>query len=156
MFCSQISSGRSGAHQTTEVLGKKFLGQISQRGICLCFIFFRLESSVKFFFMLSCKVVDCCFRVVFHCGAYKLVLRGMHMPYSAAVDLVVGLGVSHVEGTLVDGPSRTMSSSSSSSYSLREIVPEREPIPVIDLSDDVSVEGPEMAPVAPEIGLEHR
>ncbi|KAI5673810.1 hypothetical protein M9H77_14174 [Catharanthus roseus] len=55
------------------------------------------------------------------------------------------------EGTLVDEPSRT-TSSSSSSYSLREIVPEREPIPVIDLSDDESVEGPEMAPVAPGIG----
>ncbi|KAI5658409.1 hypothetical protein M9H77_27202 [Catharanthus roseus] len=49
------------------------------------------------------------------------------------------------EGTLVDEPSGT-TSSSSSSYSLREIVPEREPIAVIDLSDDESVEGPEMAP----------
>ncbi|KAI5672601.1 hypothetical protein M9H77_12965 [Catharanthus roseus] len=60
------------------------------------------------------------------------------------------------EGTLVDKPSRTTSSSSSSSsssYSLGEIVPEREPIPVIDLSDDESVEGPEMALVAPGIGL---
>ncbi|KAI5650153.1 hypothetical protein M9H77_36158 [Catharanthus roseus] len=56
------------------------------------------------------------------------------------------------EGTLVDEPSRT-TSSSSSSYSLREIVPEREPSPVIDLSDDESVEGPGMAPVAPGIGL---
>ncbi|KAI5683244.1 hypothetical protein M9H77_04472 [Catharanthus roseus] len=56
------------------------------------------------------------------------------------------------EGTLVDEPGRT-TSSSSSSYSLREIIPEREPIPVIDLSDDESVEGPEMAPVAPRIGL---
>ncbi|KAI5665262.1 hypothetical protein M9H77_24585 [Catharanthus roseus] len=56
------------------------------------------------------------------------------------------------EGTLIDKPSRT-TSSSSSSYSLREIVPEREPIPVIDLSDDESVEGPEMAPVAPGMGL---
>ncbi|KAI5680976.1 hypothetical protein M9H77_02203 [Catharanthus roseus] len=55
------------------------------------------------------------------------------------------------EATLVDEPSRTMSSSSSS-YSLREIVPEREPIPVIDLSDDESVEGPEIAPVA--LGIE--
>ncbi|KAI5658125.1 hypothetical protein M9H77_26918 [Catharanthus roseus] len=34
-----ISSGQSGAHQTTEVLGQ--------------------ETSVKFFFMLSCKVVNC-------------------------------------------------------------------------------------------------
>ncbi|KAI5651004.1 hypothetical protein M9H77_37009 [Catharanthus roseus] len=34
-----------------------------------------------------------------------------------------------------------------------EIIPEREPIPVIDLSDDESIEGPEMAPVvAPGIG----
>ncbi|KAI5667378.1 hypothetical protein M9H77_17231 [Catharanthus roseus] len=55
------------------------------------------------------------------------------------------------EGTLVDEPSRT--TSSSSSYSLREIVPKREPIPVINLSDHESVEGPEMAPVAPRIGL---
>ncbi|KAI5659165.1 hypothetical protein M9H77_27958 [Catharanthus roseus] len=56
------------------------------------------------------------------------------------------------EGTLLDEPSRT-TSSSSSSYSLKEIIPEREPIPVIDLSDDESVEGPEMAPVvAPGIG----
>ncbi|KAI5653429.1 hypothetical protein M9H77_30616 [Catharanthus roseus] len=56
------------------------------------------------------------------------------------------------EGILVDEPSRT-TSSSSFSYSLREIIPEREPIPVIDLSDDESVEGPEMAPVAPGMGL---
>ncbi|KAI5653466.1 hypothetical protein M9H77_30653 [Catharanthus roseus] len=84
------------------------------------------------------------------------------MPYSIAVDLVAGLGASQMahpshrwtyrEGTLVDDPCRT-TSSSSSSYSLREIIPEREPIPVIDLSDDESVEGPEMAPVAPGIGL---
>ncbi|KAI5654602.1 hypothetical protein M9H77_31789 [Catharanthus roseus] len=84
------------------------------------------------------------------------------MPYSAAVDLVAGLGASQMahpsrrwtyrEGTLIDEPSRT-TSPSSSSYSLREIIPEREPIPVIDLSDDESVEGPEMAPVAPGIGL---
>ncbi|KAI5653806.1 hypothetical protein M9H77_30993 [Catharanthus roseus] len=51
------------------------------------------------------------------------------------------------EGTHVDEPSRT-TSTSSSSYSLREIIPEREPIPVIDLSDDESVEGPEMAPIS--------
>ncbi|KAI5664820.1 hypothetical protein M9H77_24143 [Catharanthus roseus] len=66
------------------------------------------------------------------------------------------------EGTLVDEPSRTTSSSSSSSsslssssssHSLREIVPEKKPIPVIDLSDDESVEGPEMALVVPRIGL---
>ncbi|KAI5652411.1 hypothetical protein M9H77_29598 [Catharanthus roseus] len=55
------------------------------------------------------------------------------------------------EGTLLDEPSRT--TSSLSSYSLREIVPEMEPIPVINLSDDKSIEGPEMAPVAPGIGL---
>ncbi|KAI5681522.1 hypothetical protein M9H77_02750 [Catharanthus roseus] len=54
------------------------------------------------------------------------------------------------EGTLVDEPSRA---TSSSSYSLREIVLEREPIPVVDLFDDESVEGPEMEPVAPGIGL---
>ncbi|KAI5676503.1 hypothetical protein M9H77_07453 [Catharanthus roseus] len=78
------------------------------------------------------------------------------MPYSAAVDLVAGLGASQVVsehlGSILDEPSRT-TSSSSSSYSLKEIIPEREPIPVIDLSDDESVEGPEMAPVvAPGIG----
>ncbi|KAI5673593.1 hypothetical protein M9H77_13957 [Catharanthus roseus] len=56
------------------------------------------------------------------------------------------------EGTLVDEPCRT-TSSSSSSYSLSEIVPEREPILMIDLSDDESVEGPEMAPVSPGTGL---
>ncbi|KAI5681606.1 hypothetical protein M9H77_02834 [Catharanthus roseus] len=56
------------------------------------------------------------------------------------------------ESILVDESSRT-TSSSSSSYSLREIVPEREPIPVIDLSDDESVEGLEIAPVAPGIGF---
>ncbi|KAI5673061.1 hypothetical protein M9H77_13425 [Catharanthus roseus] len=38
-------------------------------------------------------------------------------------------------------------------YAVMEIVPEREPIPVIDLSDDESIEGPEMAPVALGIGL---
>ncbi|KAI5662756.1 hypothetical protein M9H77_22079 [Catharanthus roseus] len=57
-----------------------------------------------------------------------------------------------MKGTLVDEPSRT-TSSSLSSYSLREIVPERKPILVIDISDDESVEGPEMTPVAPGIGL---
>ncbi|KAI5678258.1 hypothetical protein M9H77_09208 [Catharanthus roseus] len=86
------------------------------------------------------------------------------MPYSAAVDLVAGLGASQVmahpshrwtyrEGTLVDEPSRTASVSSLSSYSFWEIVSEREPISVIDLSDDEPEEGPEMAPVAPGIGL---
>ncbi|KAI5661523.1 hypothetical protein M9H77_20846 [Catharanthus roseus] len=83
------------------------------------------------------------------------------MPNSAVVDLVAGLGASQMahpshrwtyrEGTLVDEPSRT-TSLLSSSYSLREIVPEREPIPVIDLSDDESV-GPGMAPVTLGIGL---
>ncbi|KAI5680903.1 hypothetical protein M9H77_02130 [Catharanthus roseus] len=29
---------------------------------------------------------------MFHCGAYNLVPRGTQMPYSAAVDLVAGLG----------------------------------------------------------------
>ncbi|KAI5653653.1 hypothetical protein M9H77_30840 [Catharanthus roseus] len=95
-----ISSGRSGAHQTTEVLGQEF------------------ESSVKFSFMLSCKVVDMAHPS--HRWTYR-------------------------EGTLIDEPSRT-TSSSSSSYSLREIVSEGEPILVIDFSEDKSVEGPEMAP----------
>ncbi|KAI5677734.1 hypothetical protein M9H77_08684 [Catharanthus roseus] len=146
MFSSQISSGRLGAQQATEVLGQDFWIKSSQKGICLCFIFPRLEPSVKFSFY-----VVCCSRVMFHCGAYKLVPRGTQMRYSVAVDLVAWLGASQM-GTLVDEPSRT-TSSSSSSYSLREIVPEREPISVIDLFDDESIEGPEMAPVAPGIGL---
>ncbi|KAI5668331.1 hypothetical protein M9H77_18184 [Catharanthus roseus] len=50
------------------------------------------------------------------------------------------------EGTLVGGPSRT---TSLSSYSRREIVPERESISVIDLSNSESVE----RPVASGIGL---
>ncbi|KAI5658354.1 hypothetical protein M9H77_27147 [Catharanthus roseus] len=33
-------------------------------------------------------------KAMFHCGAYNLP-RGTQMPYSAAVDLVVGLGASH-------------------------------------------------------------
>ncbi|KAI5656416.1 hypothetical protein M9H77_25209 [Catharanthus roseus] len=117
MFSHQISSGRSGAQQATEVVGQEFLDQISP------------EEHI----------------------AYKLVPRGTQMSYLAAVDLVAGLGVSQVEGTLVDEPSRT---TSSSSYSLKEIVPQREPILVIDLSDDESVKGPEMATVAQGIGLE--
>ncbi|KAI5677743.1 hypothetical protein M9H77_08693 [Catharanthus roseus] len=55
------------------------------------------------------------------------------------------------EDTLVDEPGKT--TSSSSSYSLREIVPEREPILVIDLSHNESVEGPKMAPMVLGIGL---
>ncbi|KAI5683009.1 hypothetical protein M9H77_04237 [Catharanthus roseus] len=42
------------------------------------------------------------------------------------------------EGMLVGWPSRT---TSSSSYSLREIVPERDPVLVIDLLDSESIEG---------------
>ncbi|KAI5682846.1 hypothetical protein M9H77_04074 [Catharanthus roseus] len=96
-----ISSGWLGSQQATKVLGQEFLEQISPEG----------------------------HMVVFYCGTYDLVPRGIQIPYSAAVDLVVGLGVL---GTLVEGPSRT---TSSSSYSLREIVLEREPVPMIDLSD---------------------
>ncbi|KAI5650161.1 hypothetical protein M9H77_36166 [Catharanthus roseus] len=44
-----------------------------------------------------------------------------------------------LEAALVSESSET---SPSSSYSLREIVPERDPIPVIDLSDSETVEGP--------------
>ncbi|KAI5673103.1 hypothetical protein M9H77_13467 [Catharanthus roseus] len=130
MFSSQISSERSRAQQATKT---------------------RIVCKVSFYVVM----------VLFYSGAYNLVPRGTQMPYSAIVDLVAGLGASQMahpslrwtyrEGTLVDEPSRT--TSSSSSYSLREIVPEREPIPVIDLSDDESVEGPEMAPVAPGIGF---
>ncbi|KAI5658889.1 hypothetical protein M9H77_27682 [Catharanthus roseus] len=38
--------------------------------------------------------VYCCSRVMFHCGAYKLVPRGTQMSYSTAVDLVAGLEAS--------------------------------------------------------------
>ncbi|KAI5664322.1 hypothetical protein M9H77_23645 [Catharanthus roseus] len=73
--------------------------------------------------------------------AYKLVPRGTQMSYLAAVDLVAELGASQDYVVII------------SSYSIKEIVPKREPILVIDLSDDESVEGLEMAPVAPGIGL---
>ncbi|KAI5666402.1 hypothetical protein M9H77_16255 [Catharanthus roseus] len=147
-----ISSERSGAQHATEVLGPELLDQIFPKGHMFMFYPFRLEPSVKFLFMLLCKLLI------------------TQMSYSAAVDLVAGLGASQVvleplgsilglkcwildkEGTLVNEPCKT-TSSSSSSYSLREIIPEREPIPVIDLSEDESVEGPKMAPVAPGIRL---
>ncbi|KAI5661821.1 hypothetical protein M9H77_21144 [Catharanthus roseus] len=61
----------------------------------------------------------------------SLVPRGTQIPYSAAIDLVAGLGVSQVEGTLVSESSGT---SPSSSCSLREIVSERDLVPIIDLS----------------------
>ncbi|KAI5682086.1 hypothetical protein M9H77_03314 [Catharanthus roseus] len=58
------------------------------------------------------------------------------IPYSAAVDLVARW--IYQESTLVSEFSGT---TPSSSYSLREIVPERDPIPMIDLSDSETVEG---------------
>ncbi|KAI5673809.1 hypothetical protein M9H77_14173 [Catharanthus roseus] len=61
---------RSGAPRATEVLGQEFLDQISPEGHI--------------------------FMVLFYCGAYNLVPRGTQMPYSAAVDLVAGLGASQV------------------------------------------------------------
>ncbi|KAI5677083.1 hypothetical protein M9H77_08033 [Catharanthus roseus] len=61
-----ISSDRSGAQQTTKVLGQEFLDQISPE------------------------------EVMFHCGAYNLVPRGTQMSHSTAVDLVAGLGASQV------------------------------------------------------------
>ncbi|KAI5668563.1 hypothetical protein M9H77_18416 [Catharanthus roseus] len=55
------------------------------------------------------------------------------------------------EGVLVGGSSgRT----SSSSYSLREIVPDREPIPIIDLSDSETVEGPAVQGMEPGLSIE--
>ncbi|KAI5664147.1 hypothetical protein M9H77_23470 [Catharanthus roseus] len=134
-----ISSERSGAQQATEVLGQEFLDQISLEGHMFIFYLFRLEPFVKFLFMLSCK----------------LLMVGTSQVISEHQGLILGLKrwiLDKLEGTLIDEPSRT-TSSSSSSYSLREIVPEKEPIPVIDLSDDESVEGPDIAPVAPRIGL---
>ncbi|KAI5650366.1 hypothetical protein M9H77_36371 [Catharanthus roseus] len=45
--------------------------------------------------LLSCaRNPHCGSRIVFHCGAYKLVLRDTQMPYSTAVDLVAELGAS--------------------------------------------------------------
>ncbi|KAI5677161.1 hypothetical protein M9H77_08111 [Catharanthus roseus] len=53
-----ISSGRSGAQQATEVRPGVF-GSNLPEGHMSMFYLFILESSVKFLFMLSCKVVDC-------------------------------------------------------------------------------------------------
>ncbi|KAI5666303.1 hypothetical protein M9H77_16156 [Catharanthus roseus] len=93
-------------------------------------------------FTLSCGFVD-----------VNLVPRATLIPHSTAIVLVAGLGMEYhshrwiyQEGMFVDGPSRT---TSSSSYSLREIIPEREPIPAIDFLDSELVEGP----VIPSIGL---
>ncbi|KAI5663733.1 hypothetical protein M9H77_23056 [Catharanthus roseus] len=79
---------------------------------------------------------------------YSLVPRGTQIPYSAAVDLVAGLRVSQVpfdfsgstnpKGALVSESNWT---SLSSLFSLREIVPERDPVPIIDLSDNETLEG---------------
>ncbi|KAI5662317.1 hypothetical protein M9H77_21640 [Catharanthus roseus] len=85
--------------------------------------------------------------VMFHCEAYNLVPRGTQMPYSAVVDLVAGLGASQVVSE------RSMFDTRFETLDFRQIVPEKEPIPVIDLFDDGSVEGPETAPMAPRIGL---
>ncbi|KAI5671183.1 hypothetical protein M9H77_11547 [Catharanthus roseus] len=64
-----ISSEGSGAQQATEVLGQEFLDQISSEG----------------------------HMAVLYCGTYNLVPRGTQMPYSAAIDLVVGLGALHYQ-----------------------------------------------------------
>ncbi|KAI5652344.1 hypothetical protein M9H77_29531 [Catharanthus roseus] len=90
MFSSQISSERSGAKQATEVLGQEFLDQISPEGHMFMFYLFRLEPFVEFLFMLLCKLL----MVVYYFEAYNLVPRGTQIPYSAAVDLVAGLGAS--------------------------------------------------------------
>ncbi|KAI5680954.1 hypothetical protein M9H77_02181 [Catharanthus roseus] len=79
--------------------------------------------------------------------------RGTQMPYSAAVDLVAGLGTSQVVSEHLGTRWHTLLIDGHTGRAPSEIVPEREPIPVIDLSDDESVEGPEMAPVAPRIGI---
>ncbi|KAI5681104.1 hypothetical protein M9H77_02331 [Catharanthus roseus] len=65
-----ISSERSGAQQATEILGQEFLDQISPEGHISC--------------VLSALV------------ASGLLPRGTQIPYSAVVDLVVGLGASQV------------------------------------------------------------
>ncbi|KAI5673865.1 hypothetical protein M9H77_14229 [Catharanthus roseus] len=53
-----ISSGRSGTQQATKVRPGVF-GSNLPEGHMSMFYLFRLQSSVKFLFMLSCKVVDC-------------------------------------------------------------------------------------------------
>ncbi|KAI5662824.1 hypothetical protein M9H77_22147 [Catharanthus roseus] len=92
----------------------------------LCFVFLRLGLGVS------------------------LVPRGTQIPYSAAVSLVAGLGVSQM-GILVSGSCGT---TPSLSYSLRENVPDRDPIPIIDLSDSETVEGPEVQEVEPGVSIE--
>ncbi|KAI5652348.1 hypothetical protein M9H77_29535 [Catharanthus roseus] len=71
-------------------------------------------------------------------GTCSLVPRGMLVPYSVAVYLIEGLGV-YKEGIFVGGSN---GATSSSSYSLREIIPKRDPVLVVDLSDGESIEGP--------------
>ncbi|KAI5673732.1 hypothetical protein M9H77_14096 [Catharanthus roseus] len=128
MFYSQISLERSGAPRATEVLAQEFLDQISPEGHIFIGRVGGITGGIRASrFNARFEMLD--FRQMAH-PSHRWTYR---------------------EGTLVDEPTR-ITSSSSSSYSLREIIPEREPIPVIDLSDDESVEGPEMAPVAPGIG----
>ncbi|KAI5668812.1 hypothetical protein M9H77_18665 [Catharanthus roseus] len=52
-----ISSKRSGAQQAIDVLGQEFLDQVSPEGHVFMFYLFRLEPSVNFLFMLSCKLL---------------------------------------------------------------------------------------------------
>ncbi|KAI5654700.1 hypothetical protein M9H77_31887 [Catharanthus roseus] len=63
------------------------------------------------------------------------------VPYSTVVDLAEGFGVSQLDGTIVRG---SAGSTPSSSYSLREIDPERPSVPVVDIpdSDSETVDGP--------------
>ncbi|KAI5676563.1 hypothetical protein M9H77_07513 [Catharanthus roseus] len=95
-------------------------------------------------------------------SGYDLVfgsVRGLHfmrdtqMPYSAAIDLVAGLRASQVVSEHLGTRWHTLLIDGHTGRAPWEIVPERESIPVIDLSDDESVEGPKMASVAPGIGL---
>ncbi|KAI5672452.1 hypothetical protein M9H77_12816 [Catharanthus roseus] len=72
----------------------------------------------------------------------------------ASCSAVDGLLVESQEGLETEvGPRADLTSQLRSKPSCREIVPKREPIPVIHLLDDESVEGPKMAPVAPGIRL---
>ncbi|KAI5650155.1 hypothetical protein M9H77_36160 [Catharanthus roseus] len=129
MFSSQISLERSGVPRATKVLGQEFLDQISPEGHRFIGRVGGITGGIRASrFDTRFETLD--FRQMAH-PSHRWTYR---------------------EGTLVDEPSRT-TSSSSSSYYLKEIIPKREPIPVIDLSDDESIEGPEMAPVvAPRIG----
>ncbi|KAI5673070.1 hypothetical protein M9H77_13434 [Catharanthus roseus] len=86
-----------------------------------------------------------CFVFLRPVSVVNLVPRGTQVPYSAAIDLVAGSGVSQV---------RVQRDVTLIVILLREIVPERHPIPLIDLSDSETVEGPAAQGVKPGVSIE--